>query len=135
MPRFCPLGQQPTCDIQTNRIILSLYLSPQAEADAEAYSIITAAKAVAQRTRIEAEAHAHATRLAAEAEAEATRIKAGADAAVEDPFAQEMGRRRQEVRRVAAYGNKAVFVPTEAMGVAGPALTGLAAGMGADLRK
>ncbi|KAH9980738.1 hypothetical protein BJV74DRAFT_855197 [Russula compacta] len=106
-----------------------------AEADAEAYSTITAAKAVAQRTRIEAEAQAHATRLAAEAEAEATRIKAGADAAVEDSFAQEMGRRRQEVARVAAYGNKAVFVPTEAMGITGPAVTGLAAGMGADLRR
>ena len=46
-----------------------------------------------------------------------------------------MGRRRQEVRRVAAFGNKAVFVPTEAMGVASPALAGMAVGVGADLRK
>ncbi|KAH9991862.1 hypothetical protein BJV77DRAFT_1004826 [Russula vinacea] len=106
-----------------------------AEADAEAYAVIAAAKAAAERTRIEAEAHAHATRLAAEAEAEATRIKARADADIGNPFAQEMGRRRQEVRRVAAFGNKAVFVPTEAMGVAAPALAGMAAGMGADLRK
>jgi len=107
----------------------------QAEADAEAYSIIAAARAVAERTRIEAEAHAHATRFAAEAEAEATRIKARADADVGNAFAQEMGRRRQEVARVAAFGNKAVFVPTEAMGVAAPSLAGMAAGMGADLRK
>ena len=107
----------------------------QTEADAEAYSTIAAAKAVAERTRIEAEAQAHATRLAAEAEAEATRIKARADADVGDSFAQEMGRRRQEVARVAAFGNKAVFVPTEAMGVAVPSLAGMAAGLGADLRK
>ena len=46
-----------------------------------------------------------------------------------------MGRRRQEISRVAAFGNKAVFVPTEAMGVAGPTFAGLAAGLGADLRK
>jgi len=46
-----------------------------------------------------------------------------------------MGRRRQEVARVAAFGDKAVFVPTEAMGVAVPALAGMAAGIGADLRK
>ncbi|KAI0246092.1 hypothetical protein BJV78DRAFT_197706 [Lactifluus subvellereus] len=109
--------------------------SRNAEADAEAYSTIAAAKAVAERTRIEAAAEAHATRLAAEAEAEAIRIKARADADVEDEFAQEMGRRRQEIARVSAFGNKAVFVPTEAMGIAAPALAGLAAGVGADLRK
>jgi regulator of protease activity HflC (stomatin/prohibitin superfamily) len=107
----------------------------QAEADSEAYSIIAAAKAVAERTRIEAEAKAHATRLAAEAEAAAVRIMARADADVGDEYAQEMGRRRQEISRVAAFGNKTVFVPTEAMGVAGPTLAGLAAGIGADLRK
>jgi len=109
--------------------------SRNAEADAEAYSIIAAARAVAERTRIEAEAHAHATRLGAEAEAEAIRVKARADADVVDAFAQEMGRRRQEIARVAAFGNKAVFVPTEAMGVTAPALAGMAAGVGADLRK
>ncbi|KAH9061803.1 hypothetical protein EDB83DRAFT_2520237 [Lactarius deliciosus] len=106
-----------------------------AEADAEAYSTVAAAKAVAERTRLEAEAQAHATRFAAEAEAAAIRIKAQADAEVADEFAQEMSRRRQEIRRVAAFGNKAVFVPTEAMGVASQVLTGMAAGVGADLRK
>ncbi|KAI9431714.1 hypothetical protein H4582DRAFT_2003691 [Lactarius indigo] len=106
-----------------------------AEADAEAYSTVAAAKAVAERTRLEAEAAAHATRFAAEAEAAAIRVKARADAEVADEFAQEMSRRRQEIRRVAAFGNKAVFVPTEAMGVASPVLAGMAAGMGADLRK
>ncbi|KAI0294021.1 hypothetical protein B0F90DRAFT_1913351 [Multifurca ochricompacta] len=83
-----------------------------AEADAEAYSTIAAAKAVAERTRIEAEAHAHATRFAAEADAEATRIKARADAEVEDVYAQEMGRRRQEIARVAAFGDKTIFLHT-----------------------
>ncbi|KAH9170108.1 hypothetical protein EDB89DRAFT_2072398 [Lactarius sanguifluus] len=73
-----------------------------AEADAEAYSTVAAAKAVAERTRLEAEAQAHATRFAAEAEAAAIRIKARADAEVADEFAQEMSRRRQEIRRVAA---------------------------------
>ncbi|KAH9008961.1 hypothetical protein EDB84DRAFT_1571641, partial [Lactarius hengduanensis] len=87
------------------------------------------------RTRLEAEAQAHATRFAAEAEAAAIRIKARADAEVADEFAQEMSRRRQEIQRVAAFGNKAVFVPTEAMGVASQVLTGMAAGVGADLRK
>jgi len=105
------------------------------ESDAEAYSIIAAARAVAERTRIEAEAQAHATRLAAEAEAEAIRIKARADAGVEDAFAQEMSRRRQDAARVAAFGNKAVFVPTEGMAVTTPALVGMAAGLGAELRK
>ncbi|KAH8994231.1 hypothetical protein EDB92DRAFT_1976761 [Lactarius akahatsu] len=106
-----------------------------AAADAEAYSTVAAAKAAAERTRLEAEAQAHATRLAAEAEAAAIRIKARADAEVADEFAQEMSRGRQEIRRVAAFGNKAVFVPTEAMGVASQVLTGMAAGVGADLRK
>jgi len=104
-----------------------------AEADADAYSTVAAAKAVAERTRLEAEAAAHATRFAAEAEAEAIRIKARADAEVADAFAQEMSRRRQEIARVAAFGNKAVFVPTEAMGVASPVLAGMAAGVGVDL--
>ena len=46
-----------------------------------------------------------------------------------------MAGKRMEVMRVAAFGNKAVFVPTEAMGVAAPAFSGMAAGIGADLRK
>ncbi|KAI0269647.1 hypothetical protein BGY98DRAFT_1101011 [Russula aff. rugulosa BPL654] len=109
--------------------------SRNAESDAEAYSVIAAAKAAAERTRIEASARAHATRLAAEAEAEAVRIKANADGDVRNPFAQEMAGRRMEVMRVSAFGNKAVFVPTEAMGIAAPAISGMAAGIGADLRK
>jgi len=109
--------------------------SRTAEADAEAYSTIAAAKAVAERTRLEAQAQAHATRLAAEAEAEAIRIKARADAEVANSFAQEMSRRRQEIARVSAFGNKAVFVPTESMGVAAPILAGMAASVGVDMKK
>jgi len=109
--------------------------SRTAEADAEAYSTIAAAKAVAERTRLEAQAQAHATKLAAEAEAEAIRIKARADAEVVNSFAQEMSRRRQEIARVSAFGNKAVFVPTESMGVAAPVLAGMAASVGVDMTK
>ncbi|KAF8272431.1 hypothetical protein EI94DRAFT_1776807 [Lactarius quietus] len=109
--------------------------SRTAEADAEAYSTIAAAKAVAERTRLEAQAQAHATKLAAEAEAEAIRIKARADAEVMNSFAQEMSRRRQEIARVSAFGNKAVFVPTESMGVAAPVLAGMAASVGVDMTK
>jgi len=47
----------------------------------------------------------------------------------------QMGRLRQELARVVAFGNKAVFVPTEAMSVTAPALVGMAAGVGADMRK
>ncbi len=46
-----------------------------------------------------------------------------------------MAGKRLEVMRVAAFGNKAVFVPTDAMGVTTPALAGMAAGIGADMRK
>jgi len=109
--------------------------SRTAEADAEAYSTIAAAKAVAERTRLEAQAQAHATKLAAEAEAEAIRIKARADAEVVNSFAQEMSRRRQEIARVSAFGNKAVFVPTESMGVAAPVLAGMAASVGVGMTK
>ncbi|KAI0039562.1 band 7 domain-containing protein [Auriscalpium vulgare] len=105
------------------------------EADSKAYSVIAEAKAEAERVRIAAEAQAQATKLAAEAESEAIRIKANADAAVVDQFAREMEMRRMEVRRVSAFGNKAVFVPTEGMGVASPAMAGLAAGLGASLHK
>ncbi|KAI9439401.1 hypothetical protein BJY52DRAFT_1217290 [Lactarius psammicola] len=106
-----------------------------AEADAEAYSTVAAAKAAAERTRFEAEAATNWTRLAAEAEAASTRIRALADVEVADAFAQEMSRSRQEAKRVAAFGNKAVFVPTEAMGVVSPMLAGMAAGIGEGLRK
>ena len=50
-------------------------------------------------------------------------------------FAQEMSRRRQEIARVGAFGNKTVFVPTESMGVTAPVLAGMAASVGVDLTK
>ncbi|KIM80892.1 hypothetical protein PILCRDRAFT_72918 [Piloderma croceum F 1598] len=104
------------------------------QADSEAYGVVAAAKAQAERTKIEAEAQAEATRLMAEAEAEAVRIKAEADAKVIDQFAREMELRRVEVQRVGAFGNKTVFVPSDGPGtVMGSTMAmGLAAGMGAD---
>jgi hypothetical protein len=110
-------------------------LSSQAEFDVEAHSIIATARAVAKRTHIKAKVSAHAMSLAVEAEADAIRIWARADADVGDAFAQEMGRRRQGVARVAAFRNKDVFVPAEVMSVASRALAGIAAGVGAELRK
>ncbi|KNZ71567.1 hypothetical protein J132_08625 [Termitomyces sp. J132] len=111
--------------------------SANAQADAEAYKIVTAAKAQAQRTKIEAEAHAEATRLAAEAESEAVRIKAKADEQVLDQFARDMQMRRIEIQKVQAYGSKTVFVPAEGAGAQmGNAMAiGMAAGMGADARR
>lgn len=108
--------------------------SANAQADAEAYKIVTAAKAQAQRTKIEAEAHAEATRLAAEADADAVRIKAHTDAQVVDQFAREMQIRRAEIQKVQAYGSKTVFVPVEGAGAQmGNAMAiGMAVGMGAD---
>lgn len=102
------------------------------DADADAYRIIAAAKAQAQRVRIEAEAQAEATRLAAEADAGAIRAKAQADTEVRDQYAREMGLRRMEVNRVLAFGNKTIFVPSEAAGAQmGNAMAlGMAAGMG-----
>ncbi|VDB96139.1 unnamed protein product [Peniophora sp. CBMAI 1063] len=104
------------------------------QADAEAYSVIAAAKAEAERTRIAAASQAEAVKLAAEAQAEAVRIKAQADAQVTDNFAREMEMRRVEVQRVEAFGERAVFVPTDGIGASagGSMLTGLAAGLGAD---
>ncbi|KAH9013920.1 hypothetical protein EDB84DRAFT_1568454 [Lactarius hengduanensis] len=69
-----------------------------------------------RRRRILDRRGAHATQLAVEAVA--IRIKARADAEVADEFAQETSRRRQEIQRIAAFGHKAVFVPTEVMDVA-----------------
>ncbi|PCH35160.1 hypothetical protein WOLCODRAFT_80178 [Wolfiporia cocos MD-104 SS10] len=105
--------------------------------DVEAYSIVAAARAQAQKLQIEAEAQAQATRLAAQAEAEAVRIRAAADAEIRDQFAREMELRRTEVSRVKAFGPKAIFVPTDGIGAQmGQALaTGMAAGMGADARR
>jgi regulator of protease activity HflC (stomatin/prohibitin superfamily) len=107
------------------------------QADSEAYSVVAAAKAQAERTKIEAEAQAEATRLTAEAEAEAIRIKANADAKVVDQFAREMELRRVEVQRVRAFGNKTIFVPSDGPGAAmGSTMAmGLAAGLGTDARK
>lgn len=104
------------------------------QADSEAYSVIAAAKAQAERLKIEAEAQAEATRMSAEAEAQAIRVKAQADADVIDQFAREMQLRRIEVSRVRAFGSKTVFVPTESAGAQmGNAMAmGMAAGLGAD---
>ncbi|KAI0717062.1 hypothetical protein C8Q76DRAFT_617747 [Earliella scabrosa] len=111
--------------------------SQNTKADAEAYSIVAAAEAQAKKLQIEAEAQAKATRLAAEAEAEAIRLRAAADAAVVDNFAREMELRRTEVSRVQAFGDKAVFVPTDGLGAQmGSAMAvGMAAGIGANGRK
>ncbi|KAH8114186.1 band 7 domain-containing protein [Phellopilus nigrolimitatus] len=110
------------------------------QADADAYKVVAAARAAAQATQIAAEAEAEATRLAARAEAEAVRSRAAADAGVQEPFAREVLLRRVDVQRVAAYGDRAVFVPVGAGGgganlaeQAGNALvTGFAAGLGAE---
>lgn len=106
--------------------------SRNTQADADAYSVVTAAKAQAQRLKIEAEANAEATRMAAEADAEAIRVKAAADAQVVDGFAREMEMRRIEVSRVKAFGSKTIFVPSEGPGAQmGNAMAiGMAANMG-----
>ncbi len=64
-------------------------------------------------------------------------MRAAADAAVLDQFAREMELRRTEVQRVSAFGDKAVFVPTDGLGsqLGGAMATGFAAGLGADGRK
>lgn len=109
----------------------------QTQADSAAYSIVAAAEAHAKQLQIEAEAQAKATRLAAEAEAEAVRLRAAADAAVVDQFAREMELRRTEVSRVRAFGNKAVFVPTDGLGaqMGNTLAVGMAASLGAEGRK
>lgn len=98
---------------------------------------MAAAKAQAERTKIEAEAQAEAIRLTAEAEAKAIRIKASANAEVVDQFAREMESKRMEVLRVKAFGNKTVFVPSEGSGaiMASSMAAGMAAGMGSDARR
>ncbi|KAI0692907.1 band 7 domain-containing protein [Cytidiella melzeri] len=102
------------------------------EADAQAYSVVAAARAQGERLLIEAQAQAQATKVAAEAEAEAVRIKAAAHAQVADQFAREMELRRMEVARVQAFGPKTVFVPTEGLGgqMGDTMARGLAAGFG-----
>lgn len=87
-----------------------LSISLQTEADARAYSVVAQAKADAESLGIKAQAQAEATRIAAQADADALRMKAEASAAVSDEFAREMERRRLEVQRVGAFGNRTVFV-------------------------
>ncbi|OCB86554.1 band 7 domain-containing protein [Sanghuangporus baumii] len=81
------------------------------KADADAYQVVAAARAQAKSTQIAAEAQGEATLVNARAEAEAIRIRALADAEVHDAFAREMQLRRIDVSRIAAYGNRTVFVP------------------------
>lgn len=101
--------------------------------------MVANAKARAEALQIDAQARAEATRLAARADADAIRLKAGADGEVTDVFAREMELRRIEVERVAAYGSKAVFVPTDGTGAGSNiqnAMTmGYAAGLGNNMRK
>ncbi len=116
--------------------------SRKTQADAEAYAIVANAKAVAQALQIDAEARAEATRMAAKADADAIQLKATADQGVTDDFARQMEMRRVEVQRVAAYGNKAIFVPMSGSegnsggsGISGALASGLAQGMGFDMAK
>lgn len=102
------------------------------EADANAYAVVAAAKAQAEALEIDAQAQANATRLAAEAEADAIRSRSTADANVDDAFAREMSARRIEVSRVQAFGNRTVFVPTDASSGGGIS-SALAMGMGMGL--
>jgi len=83
------------------------------EADARAYAVVTKAKADAESLQIIAEAQAAATRMSAQADADAIRSRAQADQGVGDAFAREMSMRRVEVSKVQAFGNRAIFVPTE----------------------
>lgn len=99
------------------------------EADSTAYAVVAAAKAAAEATGIKAKAEAEATRIAALAEADAIRSRATADGEVQDSFAREMNARRLEVSRVQAFGNRAVFVPTDAASGSGIS-SGLAMGLG-----
>ncbi|ORY52173.1 hypothetical protein BCR35DRAFT_19376 [Leucosporidium creatinivorum] len=95
------------------------------EADAAAYSVIANAKAEAEAVQIAALGEAEAIRVTAEAEAKAIAMRNEADRNVKDDQARAMQMARNEVQRIAAYGNKAIFVPTES-GVAGNVLAGFA---------
>ncbi|KAH9069876.1 hypothetical protein EDB83DRAFT_2518224 [Lactarius deliciosus] len=85
-----------------------------------------------RRRRILDRRGAHATEFAVEAVA--IRIKARVDAEVADEVVQETSRHRQEIQHIAAFGHKAVFVPTEVMDVASQVLAGMVAGVGVDSR-
>ncbi|PVF96093.1 hypothetical protein CPB86DRAFT_527708 [Serendipita vermifera] len=89
------------------------------EADANAYAVVAAAKADAEALKIAAEAQAEATRIAAAAESDAIRARGEADRGIVDGFAREMSAKRIEVKRVEAFGNRTVFVPTETSGNGG----------------
>ncbi|EJU05751.1 band 7 domain-containing protein [Dacryopinax primogenitus] len=108
----------------------------QAIADADAYTVVAKARADAQASAIAADARANAIRIQAAAEADAIKIKAQAVAEIRDEFAKEVELRRLEIQRVAAYGNRTVFVPASDPGMANNmtnALSvGMAAGMGRD---
>lgn len=102
--------------------------------------MVANAKARAEALQIDATARAEATRLAARAEADAIRLKSSADGEVTDVFAREMEMRRIDVERVAAYGNKAVFVPMAegangGGGIQNAMTMGYAAGMGNGMRR
>lgn len=101
----------------------------KSDADANAYGVVASAKAQAEATKIASAAQAEATKIAALAEAEAIRLRAQADADVTSQFGREMSARRLEVSRVKAFGNRAVFVPTETS-VSGGINSALAMGMG-----
>lgn len=104
------------------------------EADAAAYKVIANAKAQAQARRIAAEAEAQATRIAAEAEAAAIALRAKADDGVQGEQAMRMQWARNEIKRVAAYGDKTVFVPQGAEGaVGGSVLAGFGLARGGNV--
>ncbi|PVF96092.1 hypothetical protein CPB86DRAFT_816683 [Serendipita vermifera] len=107
------------------------------EADAKAYTVVAAAKADAEALKIQAEAQAEATKIAAAAEADAILSRGEADRGIVDGFAREMSKSRMEVRRVEAFGNRTVFVPTETSGNGGIGSAmamglGMAQGMGSN---
>jgi regulator of protease activity HflC (stomatin/prohibitin superfamily) len=110
--------------------------SRKTQADAEAYTVVTTAKARAEARQIAAEAEAEATRLTARAEADAIRLRAEAEHSIPDSFAREMQRSRLEVNKVAAYGNRTLFVPTNFGGdgstIGNAMALGMAAGIGAN---
>jgi regulator of protease activity HflC (stomatin/prohibitin superfamily) len=106
-------------------------LARRTEAEAQAYAVVTKAKADAEALQIAAQAQAAATRMAAQAEADAIGSRSQADQGVQDAFAREMSMRRVEVSRVQAFGNRAVFVPTDSgSGNTGGVGGALALGMG-----
>ncbi|KAH8917629.1 band 7 domain-containing protein [Atractiella rhizophila] len=100
----------------------------RATAETEAANTLAAARARAEALTIQAEAEGRAIRLRADAEAEAVRIRGEADKEVTSLYAQDIAKRRVEVERTKAFGNRTVFAPLEAMsngGVGGFAALGM----------